>query len=101
MGKFILDLFKTCFDSPVMNYYLQLVSYGLFPVLLSATWVTNTSASFIDNFSTSNSETIIRKGINICNNSDHHPTFFSICLNGSAYHRPQVLTYKINCQAKE
>ena len=94
MGDFNLDLFKISSDSCVLNYYLQLVPYSSFPAILRAARVTKTNYSFFDNISTSNSETTLRSGIILCNISDHYPTFCSFSWNGSAYHRPQVLTYK-------
>ena len=94
MGDFNLNLFKICSDSRVMNYCIQLVTYGLFPAIFRAAWVANTKASLIDNTWTSNSKTILWSCIILCDISDHYPTFCSISLNGSAYNRPQVLTYK-------
>ena len=94
MCDFNLEVFKICSDSRIMNYYLQLVSYGLFPTILRATRVTNTNASLIGKFWVSNSETIVRSGNILCNISDHYLTFCSFSLNGSTYHKPQVLMYK-------
>ena len=94
MGDLSSDIFKVCSDSRVVNYNLQLVSYCLLPTISRATRLTNTNASHIDNTWTSYSETVLRSGIVSCDISIHYPNFRLISLNGSAYNRPQVHTYK-------
>ena len=97
MGDLNLDLFKVYSGSRGLNYYLQLVSYGLFPAILRATRVNSTNVSLSDNIWTSISEMILQSGIILCDILDQHQTFGSFGLNGSAYHRPPALAYK-KCQ---
>ena len=80
--------------------YLQLESYVLFSAILKATRITNTYTSLIDSIWTSKSETKVRSGIIFRDISHLYPTFCSFILNLSAYHKPQVPTYKKELSTK-
>ena len=77
-GDFNSDLLKYDDNNNYKKFYDLLSSYGIFPMILLPTRVTDHSATIVDNIFTNNLDKSLISGNIITDFSDHYSQFISI-----------------------
>ena len=75
MDDFNHNLLNINTNNQVLEYYLSMLSAGLYPFVLRPTRVTSRSATLSDHIWSSNNELMKKSGIILNDISDHFPTF--------------------------